>query len=79
MSQLLETLWNATSDLLYRVRSYDRKLAYSEEVLRMNEQLRRIEGLKFSDDEELIALEVEKLKEMRSRLLTVMEDLLFTA
>jgi hypothetical protein len=79
MHQLLENLWNATDDLLYRVRIYDRNLAYSDEIVKMDELHRKIESLRVSDDERLVAFGVDKLKEMRTRLLTMMEDLLFTA
>lgn len=79
MHQLLENLWNATDDLLYRVRIYDRNLAYSDEIVKMDELHRKIESLRVSDDERLVAFGGDKLKEMRTRLLTMMEDLLFTA
>ncbi|MBB6636351.1 hypothetical protein [Cohnella thailandensis] len=79
MHQLLENLWNVTDDLLYRVRIYDRNLAYSDEIVKMDELHRKIDSLRVSDDERLLAFGVDKLKEMRSRLLTMMEDLLFTA
>ncbi|THF73847.1 hypothetical protein [Cohnella fermenti] len=77
--QLLEQLWETTDDLLYRVRIYDRKLAYSEEIMRIDELHGKLASLRVTDDEDLIAYGIEKLRGLRLRLLTMMEDLLFTA
>jgi len=75
-----EQLWANTADLLSKVRIYDRKKTFSEEIVELDETHRALAVMKKLPGAELMMdRSIEKLKRMRHRLLTIMEDLLYTA
>lgn len=83
MNMMYERLLDATEDLLYRVRIYDRDLAKSDEILQMDEAYSRMRQAFHAIDARQDAKAMErisaKLQQLRMRLITMMEDLLHTA
>lgn len=75
LGQLLDT----TNDLLYRVRIYDRDLRFCDEILQLDRAYELAQAVVNLDNDKLQRKAFERLQEMRVRLLTMMEDLLFTA
>lgn len=75
-----EQAWAGTADLLYRVRQYDRRQRFGSELGELNEAHRMLGMMvQMAGGEHLADEAVEKLKRIRQRLLTMMEDLLYTA
>ncbi|MCC3372887.1 hypothetical protein [Cohnella sp. REN36] len=69
-----------TGDLLYRVRMYDRELIHGDEILEMDRTYEMLNNMRWMDNSELLrSIAADKLLRMRRRLLTLMEDLLFSA
>jgi hypothetical protein len=80
MNNNFEHLFAATGDLLNRVRLYDRNLIKSDEIVELHRDYRKIETkMKHIENEACLERAIEKLQQMKFRLLTMMEDLLFTA
>ncbi|MFC3345342.1 hypothetical protein ACFOHW_23520 [Paenibacillus abyssi] len=80
MKEYLEELFETTGDLLYRVRIYDKDLQNSEEIMAMDDAYSTIEKSKWMMHNEIwLEKTIDKLKNMRYRLLTMMENLLYTA
>ncbi|WP_027091040.1 hypothetical protein [Cohnella thermotolerans] len=80
MTPTFEQLWASTADLLHRVKKYDRHMAFSREISEISEAHRMLGVMKkMAGAEPMADRAVEKLKRMRQRLLTIMEDLLYTA
>jgi len=75
-----EHLFETTGDLLYRVRIYDRELTKVDEIIEMDETYSMIERkLKNMDNDAWKDRAAHKLLQMKHRLVTMMEDLLFSA
>ncbi|MFC5651647.1 hypothetical protein ACFPYJ_21530 [Paenibacillus solisilvae] len=80
MDPYVEQLFEATGDLLYRVRMYDRELSNSLEISQMDETYRTIKNSKWVMGSELLRdRTILKLQQMKFRLVTMMENLLYTA
>jgi hypothetical protein len=80
MLNAFEQLLSETGDLLYRVRIYDRDLAYGEEIMEMDDLHAELTERHWSAETEFSKREAaEQLAAMKYRLLTLFEDLLFIA
>ncbi|QHW30344.1 hypothetical protein GZH47_05465 [Paenibacillus rhizovicinus] len=83
MNTMYKQLMDSTGDLLYRVRIYDRNLEKSDEILQMDEAYTRMrlafEAIDARQDNGMMERFAGKLQQMRTRLITMMEDLLHTA
>lgn len=82
MNAMYQRLMDSTEDLLYRVRIYDRNLEKCDEILQMDEAYSRMrQAFDAIDARNVGALEriAARLQQMRTRLITMMEDLLHTA
>ncbi|WP_274651815.1 hypothetical protein [Paenibacillus humicola] len=80
MKQSFETLMESTGDLLHRVRKYDRDLMHSEEIKRLGETHALIgQAIWVADSDPLRERVMEKLIRMKIRLMTLLENLLYTA
>ena len=80
MNNYFEKLYDTTGDLLYRVRIYDRDLINMDEIIAMDEAYEKIKINKWMMGSPLWQEKaIEKLKHMNYRLVTIMEDLLYTA
>ncbi|MEK0313103.1 hypothetical protein [Cohnella sp. 56] len=79
-TDIYQQLLTETEDLLYRVRIYDRDMAHTDEIIEMDRTHEMIGSLRWMGESEMFRTKaIEKLIRMRHRLLTMMEDLLFTA
>ncbi|MFS0722859.1 hypothetical protein [Paenibacillus sp. 1P07SE] len=75
-----ERLYNTVGDLLYRVRIYDRDLMNTDEIIAMDEAYEKIQVNKWMmGSPQWQDRAIEKLEHMNYRLVTIMEDLLYTA
>ncbi|RXZ80162.1 hypothetical protein EBB07_19585 [Paenibacillaceae bacterium] len=75
-----EQLLKVTGDLLYRVRIYDRDLNHADEILQMDDTHLIIAQSKWMTHHDVwLETAISKLGHMKHRLLTMMEDLLYTA
>ncbi|WP_221469385.1 hypothetical protein [Cohnella nanjingensis] len=75
-----QQLMAETGDLLYRVRIYDRNLIHGDEILEMDRTYEMLNNMRWMGNSDLLRnIAAEKLLRMRRRLLTMMEDLLFSA
>ncbi|MFC5703537.1 hypothetical protein ACFPVX_19815 [Cohnella faecalis] len=80
MNMTIRQLAETTSDLLYRVRVYDRDLKYSDEIIAMDDTHSALKkAVLHGEGGRHRERAIEKLQQMRRRLLTMMEDLLYTA
>ncbi|TVY00610.1 hypothetical protein [Cohnella terricola] len=80
MKSSLEQLLATTDDLLYRARIYDRNLLRRDELLRMGEMRDSLVRNRWiADNGPLRDRAVETLLLMRQRLITLLEDMLYTA
>lgn len=76
----IEQLIESTGDLLYRVRIYDRDMQFTDEILEMDRIHEDLSHVNWKIVPEVIVRSaVEKLAKMKSRLVTMFEDLLFIA
>lgn len=79
-TDIYQQLLTETEDLLYRVRIYDRDMVHTDEIIEMDRTHEMIGSLRWMSESEMFRTKaIEKLIRMRHRLLTMMEDLLFTA
>ena len=75
-----ERLYSTVGDLLYRVRIYDRDLMNTDEIIAMDEAYEKIQVNKWMmGSPQWQDKAIEKLGQMNYRLVTIMEDLLYTA
>ncbi|GBF74513.1 hypothetical protein PA598K_02861 [Paenibacillus sp. 598K] len=75
-----ERLYTTVGDLLYRVRIYDRDLMNTDEIIAMDETYEKIQVNKWMmGSPQWQERAIEKLENMNYRLVTIMEDLLYTA
>lgn len=80
MRTTFEPLWASTADLLYRARKYDRHQQFARELSEFSEVHRLLGQMKLmAGGDHLAEGAAEKLRQIRRRLLTIMEDLLYTA
>lgn len=80
MNQQFNHLLHTTGDLLQRVRQYDRNSANREEIIRMDEAYRLLARTKWMKDSDLLRERaIAKLQQMKARLITLLENLLYTA
>jgi len=80
MKPTFEQLLATTDDLLYRARIYDRNMLHSDEIVRMAEMRKSLVRNRRNDDSNpLRDRAVDTLIIMRQRLLTLLEDMLYTA
>ncbi|MDI4646528.1 hypothetical protein [Cohnella hashimotonis] len=79
-TDIYQQLLTETEDLLYRVRIYDRDMVHTDEIIEMDRTHEMIGSLRWMSESEMFRTKaIEKLIRMRHRLMTMMEDLLFTA
>ncbi|MDG0793306.1 hypothetical protein OMP38_22485 [Cohnella ginsengisoli] len=79
-TDIYQQLLTETEDLLYRVRIYDRDMVHTDEIIEMDQTHEMISSLRWMGESEMFRTKaIEKLIRMRHRLMTMMEDLLFTA
>ncbi|MBM7565744.1 hypothetical protein JOC55_002690 [Paenibacillus sacheonensis] len=81
---MYKQLMDSTEDLLYRVRIYDRNLEKSDEILQMDEAYSCVRQAFDTidvrqDNSGRVERLAARLQQMRTRLITMMEDLLYTA
>lgn len=75
-----DQLWASTADLLYKALKYDRHQQFALELGELSEQHRMLGQMKkLAGGEYLEDGAVEKLRQLQPRLVTIMEDLLYTA
>ncbi|QHT60380.1 hypothetical protein GXP70_10795 [Paenibacillus lycopersici] len=83
MNTMYRQLLESTEDLLYRVRIYDRNLEKSDEILQMDEAYKRMrqafDVIEARQDSGMMERFAARVQQMRTRLITMMEDLLHTA
>jgi len=80
MKHTFEYLFESTGDLLYRVRMYDRDSIHREEIMQLDETHSMIGNTKWMAESDLLREHAAwKLVRMKQRLLTLLENLLYTA
>lgn len=80
MNHTLEQWMQDVGGLLRRVRTYDRRRMYREEIAEMDEAFAKLSRTYINKEEELSDRQtLEQLAAMKVRLLTMFEDLLFIA
>ncbi|TJY43345.1 hypothetical protein E5161_05505 [Cohnella pontilimi] len=80
MNHAIELLLSANGDLLYRVSKYDRHSQYQHEIEEMKRTFDTFAGLPWSiESEKTKKRAIEQLSRMKSRLVTMLEDLLYIA
>lgn len=80
MNQHFNQLLQTTGDLLQRVRQYDRASMNREEITHMDDTYRLLARTQWMRDSDLLRERaIVKLQQMKSRLITLLEDLLYTA
>ncbi|MBW7473618.1 hypothetical protein K0T92_02535 [Paenibacillus oenotherae] len=80
MNQHFNQLLHTTGDLIRRIRRYDRESINREEIALMDDTYRLIARTAWVKDSDLLRERaIMKLQQMKTRLITMMEDLLYTA
>ncbi|MBD2847904.1 hypothetical protein IDH44_22135 [Paenibacillus sp. IB182496] len=80
MQEYFEEILETTGDLLYRVIIYDRELNNCDEIVALDEAYTAIKKSAWmSSNSVWLGKAIERLERMKARLLTLMEDLLYTA
>ncbi|PZD95991.1 hypothetical protein DNH61_11205 [Paenibacillus sambharensis] len=81
MKQYFDELYKTTSELLDRIKRYERADSHAEEIKNMYVTFYDIEYTKAMqvNDRDWMERAVMKLENMKLRLLTIMEDRLYTA
>jgi|GEM_PF-1962473 len=81
MNQYFEELYRGTGDLLDKVKQFDRGMRNGEEIARLQEAY---SGIEFSrsfhgTNKAWMERAIQHLEQIKGRLLTIMEDLLYSA
>jgi hypothetical protein len=80
MNHTIELLMSAVGDLLYRVRVYDRRMLFADEIAEIDRTFERYSQTPWTiENEKSKRRAIEQLARMKSRLLTMLEDLLYIA